>query len=229
MTGPHPPILGFPGRQGDAEPGPPPGPGDVCDGQQWSIEGPTADWSEGRFEGCYFAAEVQRLNLIGTRIVTSRLGPVRAGVIDARGSSWRTVAADQLHSASLDLSEATISGLSVRGSRLGYVNLRAAQVADLLLTGCLIDTLDCADAEWERVALVDCRVRELIVRRARCRDVDLRGAELSALSGTSHLAGCAVTPAQWTDLSPSLAAELRIMVLEPQGVDAPGDPDTLRE
>ncbi len=213
MDEPTPPRLGAPPvLAGPVSPAP--SEADVWDGRRWALTSGDRDWSGSRWDGCALEGSVGRLIIADSRVTGSVLGPIQADAVDGRGSAWRATVWENVTSPAVDLSGADVQALALRGSRLGYVNLRAAECRDVLITDCLIDTLDCAEAGLTRLCLRDCRVGEVILQHSRCSEVDLRDAEISILTGGIDLRGCVLTPQQWDGLSPSLASELGVRVME---------------
>lgn len=102
--------------------------------------------------------------------------------------------------------------LHVEDCRLGYLNLRGAELVDVTFTRCTITDLDLGGAQIDRLALPACRVENLIVTGASLRDVDLRGAEFSAITGVEALRGATVSPDQLHELAPLLAQHLGLEI-----------------
>jgi uncharacterized protein YjbI with pentapeptide repeats len=151
------------------------------------------DASEARFLEC----RLQRCCLDG-------LSMQRARVVESLLS--------EVHGASVDLSDATWTGIRVRGSKLGFVNLSGARLEDVVFEGCEIGTLDVRAAQLRSVGVVDCTIDELNVAGATLSKVDLSGARLRSLIGVESLRGAIVSQAQLHDLAPLLAAELGLEV-----------------
>jgi hypothetical protein len=116
----------------------------------------------------------------------------RLGSVEAYETEWRSV--------------------RLAGTKVDYLNARAATWRDVDLVGCRIGELDLTDAHVERLRLHGCTVGTLVVGHARLSDVDLRGARIDVVEGLSGLRGTWVTADQLTLLAPSLAAALGITV-----------------
>jgi hypothetical protein len=102
--------------------------------------------------------------------------------------------------------------VEIVGSKLGYLNARTAVWQDVVFRDCMIDELDLGSATISRLAFDRCEIKTLDTTRARCTDVDLRGAQLHAIKGLGGLAGAWITDQQLTELAPLLAAQLKIGV-----------------
>jgi uncharacterized protein YjbI with pentapeptide repeats len=100
----------------------------------------------------------------------------------------------------------------VRECRLGYLNFRHATLSDVEFTGCRIAELDLSGATVSQLRFGDCDIETLTIGGARLKDVDLRGARLSAISGVSALSGAIIDAGQLAELAPLLATEVGITV-----------------
>ncbi|MET1154669.1 pentapeptide repeat-containing protein [Arthrobacter sp.] len=98
-----------------------------------------------------------------------------------------------------------------RNCKLGYVNLRGAELQDVLFTGCILDELDLGGAAAHRLAFADSRVRRLDLTAAKLKHVDLRGLEFQELAGLEGLRGAAMTPFQIGELAALFAAHFDIV------------------
>ena len=102
----------------------------------------------------------------------------------------------------LDLADAELDEVELRGIRIDYLSLGGGRVADLVVADCTIGTLDMPQATLSRVAFLDSRADEVDTRGLRAEHLDLRGLEAvlypdlprcavrrcrSARSSSSHL------------------------------------------
>lgn len=131
----------------------------------------------------------------------------------AVGSTWRGAAWEGARVGSAELAQAKVAGLVIRGARLGRLDLRGATVADVLIRDAQIEDLDLDEARLTRVAFHDVRIGTLSLRGAVLKDVDLRGAMLSAVDPVAGLRGASVTAWQVAELAPLLATGLGLRVL----------------
>ncbi len=186
----------------------------------------------GEVDGVRFAGlRLSALELAGARVVESRLEGVHADeadlsgarlsdvdldgvslpVVRAVGGQWRDVrVAGRI--GSLEAYESTWRSVHLVGCKLSFVNLRGAELLDVLLTGCVVEELDLGGAKLGRVRLEDTSVGRLDVQQAQLQDVDLRGARLDEVVGVRDLRGATVSPAQLTHLAPAIAADLGLRV-----------------
>lgn len=180
-----------------------------------------------RFTGLRLAA----LELAGARVIESQLEDVHADETDLTGARLSDVALDGVslpvvravggqwrdmrvtgRLGSLEAYESSWRSVHLVGCKLSFVNLRGAELLDVVLTGCVVEELDLGGARLNRVRLEDTTVGRLDVQQAQLQDVDLRGARLDDLAGVRDLRGATVSPAQLTQLAPAIAAELGLRV-----------------
>ncbi len=103
--------------------------------------------------------------------------------------------------------------MHIDGGKIDFLNLRAAKVTDLLITGCIINELDFSGATLTRVAFKDCTIGTLDVRAATLKDVDLRTSDFRTLNGVGSLAGAVIDDYQLQLMAPLLAAHVGLKVL----------------
>jgi hypothetical protein len=127
-------------------------------------------------------------------------------------STWRRVEVTGGRIGSAELYDGSWRSVSVTGGKIGYLNARAAEWQDVRFVDCTFDELDLSSASVTRLALDGCQVGTLTVSGARLADVDLRRADLRALTGVAGLAGSWISSDQLTELAPHLAAHLKITV-----------------
>ena len=186
--------------------------GDVREGERYDgLDWSGADRQFWSFTGCAF----RRVNLDGTQLRGSHLSEVTLEGLDvpelvAPRSSWRQVDLTGGRIGSAELYDGGWRSVSVSGCKVGYLNARAAEWQDVRFTDCTIGELDLSSSRVTRLALDDCRIETLTVSGARLVDVDLRRADLRAVTGLAGLAGSWITESQLTELAPHLAAHLKI-------------------
>ncbi|HEY1134052.1 MAG TPA: pentapeptide repeat-containing protein [Nocardioides sp.] len=171
------------------------------------------------------------LDLAGARLMESQLDDVRAEEADLGGARLADVALDRVdltvvraargqwrdvrvsgRMGALEAYDAAWRSVHLVGCKLGFVNLRGAELLDVALTDCVVEELDLVGARLTRVRLDGTTLGRLDVQQAQLKDVDLRGARLDDVAGVRDLRGATVTPAQLTELAPLLAAELGLRV-----------------
>ncbi|MDF9715404.1 pentapeptide repeat-containing protein [Nocardioides sp. ChNu-153] len=150
-------------------------------------------------------------DLGGARLTGVGLEGVDLTVVRASRGQWRDVEVTG-RLGSMEAYESRWRSVHLVGCKLGFVNLRGAELVDVALTDCVVEELDLADARLSRVRLSGTRVGRLDVRRSEMRDVDLRGATLSEVEGPMDLGGAVVTPEQLEALAPLLAAGIGLRV-----------------
>jgi len=127
-------------------------------------------------------------------------------------SSWLSVSVSGSRLGSVEMYDAMMRNVVVRGSKIDWWNLRGAELRDVAVRGCSLGDVDLSGVRAQRVAFEDCRIDSLTLDRARLVDVDLRGAELGAVNGVEGLRGVTMSATQVALLAPVLAAHLGIDV-----------------
>lgn len=166
------------------------------------------------FTDCELAAwRVERLGMAGTRLMDVVIRAWGAPVVTAGRLAARNLVVEESRLGALDIHDATIRRALVRGSKLTWVNLRAAQLTDVRFEDCTFDELDLSEASATRVAFHRCSTATLTLHNTRLSDVDLRGLQMQAINGLDSLRGATINQSQLTELAPLLAAHLGISVV----------------
>ena len=174
----------------------------------------TAQDGEGaHFEDCVLIdCTLDEVRLDHARILETTLWGSRATTLELPGATLRDVTLADCRIGALSSPGSKWTHVSVRGGKLDYVNLRDAQLDNVKFEDCSIGELDLSGAIVTRLVLIGCRVGQLTLAHTQLKDTDLRGAELSSVTGLTGLAGATITNAQLQDLAPALAAHLHITV-----------------
>jgi uncharacterized protein YjbI with pentapeptide repeats len=172
-----------------------------------SLDLPGALVSSSRFDN----VSAHETDLTGARLVEVELDRIDLPVVRAARSQWRDVRVNG-RLGSLEAYESQWRGVHLVGCKLGFVNLRGAELLDVSFTDCIIEELDLVSASARRLRLEGCRVARLNVQHARLVDVDLRGALLESVDGVTGLAGTTVSPEQLMTIAPLLAEGVGIRV-----------------
>ncbi len=191
---------------------------------------PRGDYEAVEFVDCDFSGEdaadasfvecrmrrclVDGLSLARARIAECWFEEVHGGRLDATGSACRDSVLSGVRLGALTASDATWSGVRIRGGKLNFVDLSASRLSHLTFESCEIGELDLTDADARTVGFVDCGVEILTVAGARLSNVDLSGARLTQLRGIDSLRGAVVSREQLNDLAPLLAEHLGLEVRE---------------
>ncbi len=152
-------------------------------------------------------ADLRSTRLRDTVIAQARFPSLRAG----RGD-WRDVRVEGARIGSAEMYEIGWASVHFVDCKITYLNLRGARLRDVAFTRCTIEELDLADAVARCVAFAQSSVQILDVQRAELEEVDLRGAELSRITGLSQLSGTTVSSAQLYQLAPLLAADFGMVI-----------------
>jgi uncharacterized protein YjbI with pentapeptide repeats len=165
------------------------------------------------FVGCAFErVRLLQTNLRGAQFADCTLVDLDAPVLTAPRSSWRSTRLSGSRIGSGEAYESTWRSVLVEGCKINFMNLRSAEWTDVVLRDCVVDELDLSYATVKRLALERCRIGTLDVSDATLADVDLRGAELSAVNGLGGLAGAWISETQLLEFAPLVAAHLGLRV-----------------
>lgn len=166
-----------------------------------------------RAEGLVFdGVDLADRDLTGASFIETRLARLGAPSLRAPRSRFRDVELVTSRIGSGELYDATWDVVVVRGCKLGFINLRAAQLADVLFVDCVIEELDLGRAKATRVEFENCSIDALDVTAAQLRHVDLRGARLGRVAGITGLRGATVSGLQAAELAEIMAEQLGIVV-----------------
>lgn len=155
------------------------------------------------------------------KTATPRIKPVKPGALRAVDEGVFVEGEDDLEAVescddsrigSWEVCDAIWRSVHFSGCKIGYLNLRDAEVSDLKFTNCVIEELDLMRAKASRVAFTDCRIGRLELAGSRLADVDLRGAQLTDVGDLAGLSGVTVSLEQLLDLAPLMAARLGVTV-----------------
>lgn len=191
-----------------------PGPGDVLTGDR--IEGKrigVLDLSGERLpdlevEECVIETlRAGDAELRGFRIRDSVVEVLDAPVLRAVSGAWREVRIAGGRVGSAELHDSSLASVEFVGLKLGFVNLRASTLTDVVFRDCVIDEIDIADARLLRVSFPGSTVREFAGTNTRIEDVDLRDADLDRLERLDGLRGATIGGEQLFTLAPLLAAQ----------------------
>ncbi|GAB3666930.1 pentapeptide repeat-containing protein [Zhihengliuella somnathii] len=165
------------------------------------------------YNGCTF----RRVGLAGARLTRAafndcRLTELNAPTLEAPDSEWTNTHLSTTRIGSAELYGASLRATLLEAGKLDFVNLRQARLRDVEFRGLVFGDLDLGSAQLERVRFTDCRIGTLTLNHARLKDVDLRGAELHALSGLAGLRGATISGLQLQDLAPALATHVGLTV-----------------
>ena len=137
------------------------------------------DWLELLVEADLEAADLQRLEARGCRVVRSHLLSVRA-----EETRWVDAEFDECELAGARMSEAAFTRVLFRGGRLSGAQLFASRLNDVRFESCRADGASFRFTKGERVAFIDC---------------DLRGAEfVGAELASVRFEGCDLEGADFT-------------------------------
>jgi uncharacterized protein YjbI with pentapeptide repeats len=160
-----------------------------------------------RFDGLV-AAET---DLAAARLSEVELSRVDLPVVRAARGTWRDVTITG-RIGSMEAYESDWRSVHFVGCKIGFLNLRSAEILDVAFTDCVIEELDLLHAVARRVNLRDTTVQSLNVQHAELADVDLRSAQLRSVDGLMDLGGATINPDQLAMLAPLIAAGIGLRV-----------------
>jgi uncharacterized protein YjbI with pentapeptide repeats len=157
-------------------------------------------------EACRFdGLELQTWALRGARIIESAFAGANVPAVSAARGGWRDVEIRDSRFGSVEAYDAAWRGIRFTRCKLGYVNLRGAEMLDVAFVDCSIDEIDLLDASARRVAFEATRIATLNASGAGLIDVDLRGADLGQVIGMAGLRGATISADQLQMMAPALA------------------------
>lgn len=168
-----------------------------------------AVFAECLFDGISF----NETQLRGASFRDCILAELYAPVFRGARSTWREVEFRNPRLGSAELYESGLQSVRIDGGKVDFLNLRGAKLADVLISGCIINELDLGAAGATRVRLENCTVGSLDLTGAKLKDFDLRGTEFRKISGLGSLSGLVVDEYQLGLLAPLIAAHLGVKVL----------------
>ncbi|WP_455188948.1 pentapeptide repeat-containing protein [Actinomyces naeslundii] len=151
-------------------------------------------------------------DLAAARLVDCRLERLSATYLHSPRSTWRTVELVDSRIGAWELYDADVESVLIEDCRLGFANLAGTAVRDVLIRATRIDELDLSGIDAQRVRFEDCHVGTLRLHGGSLSDVDLRGLEMTVVSGVGSLAGATISSGQLSELAPLLAQHLGLRV-----------------
>jgi uncharacterized protein YjbI with pentapeptide repeats len=146
------------------------------------------------------------------RLVEILVTDLQAVSIDLTESVWRDTLVAGGRIGAVLAPGATLTRVGLRGVKLDFVNLRGAELRDVVFEDCVVGELDLTGAAATDVAFPGSRLDDLNVGGATLERVDVSDAELRSLRGLESLRGAVVNPDQLHDLAPLLAEHLGLTV-----------------
>lgn len=180
------------------------------DGLEGEVSAVHAHLAESRID----EASLGRLDLTGATLSDVVITDLRAVEVVTRDSRWRTVEIVGGRIGTFDALRAGWDAVVLRGLRIDYLSLSAAEITDLLIADCEIGTLDVPDARLTRVRFEGSRADEIDTRGLRATDLDLRGIEALSFTDARALSGATLAPRQAELHASAWAAALGIRLLD---------------
>ncbi|WP_432976199.1 pentapeptide repeat-containing protein [Dactylosporangium sp. CA-233914] len=188
-------------------------------------------------------AHVQTGRAIRTTLIDARLRRSHLENLDLNGVTWEDVAISGCRFEKVDFTAARLTGLTLErvhfvNCKLTWANLAESRLSDVLFEGCRLDgaSLDdvstagptgfvgCVlvntnlrDCALPYAAMQGCRLRQMSFESCDLRGADLRGNQLSEVSGMTSLRGVTIEPAQLPGLTDAVMRDLGVIVRGPKG------------
>lgn len=188
-------------------------------------------------------AYVQTGRAIRTTLIDARLRRSHLENLDLNGVVWEDVTISGCRLEKVDFTAARLTGLTLErvhfvNCKLTWANLAESRLSDVLFEGCRLDgaSLDdvnttgptgfvgCVlvntnlrDCALPYAAMQGCRLRQMSFESCDLRGADLRGNQLSEVSGMSSLRGVTIEPAQLPGLTDAVMRDLGVIVRGPKG------------
>ncbi|GGE64743.1 pentapeptide repeat-containing protein [Nesterenkonia cremea] len=151
-------------------------------------------------------------DLSGLTVAESRLSRLNIPHLQAPRSGWRDVLLEDSRIGVAELYDSVLSGVKISSGKLDLINLRGAELRDVLIEGCTLGELDLTQGSVQRVALRSTRVEALVLTGLRAQHLDLTGAEIGRIVGVEGLRGAVVSSQQLMELAPALADHLGLEI-----------------
>ena len=171
------------------------------------------DLTGSSFAECEFTAVTfTSAQLRAARFTETLMTTPYAPVLLAARTTWRDVMIDRPRWGSVEMFDADLTAVHIRGGKIDYLNLRNARLSDILIEDCLLTELDLSGTRNLRVSLRNCRIGTLDLTQATSTHLDLRTSELSALNGLEGLKGATIDDGQLAQLAPVFATHFGLFV-----------------
>lgn len=148
----------------------------------------------------------------GARFVETRLDRMQAPVWSAPRLQLREVELTESRFGAAEMYDANFQSVLIEHCKLGWVNLRASDLVNVVFRDCTIGELDVVDAQLRRVSFENCRVESLHLAGTSLEHVDLRGLDIGTISDPARLRGATLSSSQAASLTRVFATHLGILV-----------------
>ncbi len=188
-------------------------------------------------------AHVRTGRAIRTTLIDARLRRSHLENLDLNGVVWEDVTVTGCRFEKVDFTAARLTGLTFErvhfvNCKLTWAHLAESRLDDVLFEGCRLDaaTFDditttgptgfvgCVlvntvlrDCVLPHAAMSGCRLRQMSFESCDLRGADLRGNQLSEVSGVNSLRGVTIEPAQLPGLTDAVMRDLGVIVRGPKG------------
>ncbi|GAA2084669.1 hypothetical protein GCM10009759_03910 [Kitasatospora saccharophila] len=165
------------------------------------------------------AGRIRNLSAQRTTLEGVRLSSVEITATTISSLAWSGSRATQTHWAASRLMGATITGVALtdvlfEGCRLDYATFETVRASGtVVFDRCVLTEATFTGCDLTGAVFRDCTLDQTVFGRGKYRDTDLRGNDLSTISGTANLTGVLLDPAQPDQLIRALLTELDATVL----------------
>jgi uncharacterized protein YjbI with pentapeptide repeats len=112
----------------------------------------------------------------------------------------------------VDFNKTDLHDVTFTSCKLDMANFRFADLRRVAFIDCTLTETDFIGATMYDVSFQDCTLERTVFEQAKCKQVDLRGSQLSELIGWRSLKGAIIDDLQLVTAAPYLAHELGIIV-----------------
>ena len=197
----------------DPAPGPELAGAGTADGLRFTGLELTGDATGSRFLECVLEhCDLAEVSFDRARFTSCHLDEMRATVWSLADATLLDVVLTRGRFGALTAHGSGLTRVRLQELKVDFLDLGSTALVDVTFAACTIGELDLTSADLRDVRFLDCTVELLVLDGARCRGVDLRGAEIARLDGVAGLRGATISRVQVTGWAPTLAAELGIAV-----------------
>jgi uncharacterized protein YjbI with pentapeptide repeats len=180
---------------------------------------------------------LQDIDATNCHVTSLEISSVALEKVVLTAAQFERISARDLAAKQCDFSAAMMAGGAINrtrfsGCRMTGIDFNKTDLHDVTFTSCKLDMANFRFADLRRVAFVDCTLTETdllgatlydvsfqnctlertVFEQVKCKQVDLRGSQLSELIGWRSLKGVIIDDLQLVTAAPYLAHELGIII-----------------
>jgi uncharacterized protein YjbI with pentapeptide repeats len=152
-------------------------------------------------------ANLERLSLTQVSITRGELTAT-----NCEASTWQTVKLKDTRCSGLKLQTGTLKDVTFANCKLDLANFRYTKLERVRFIDCILSESDFYMATLKDVFFENCSLISTEFSSAKCKNVDLRGSDVSTIRGISGLKGAIIDSMQLIAIAPLLAQEAGLSV-----------------